>query len=351
MEYPLVSIMIATYNSDKVLGRTLEAISKQSYPTEQIEILIVDGGSSDATLDIAREYGCHVLKNDKTEPINAKMIGLRAASGKYFITLDHDEVFANIKDIEIKVMAAMEQKLCKAFLGSGYIRPREYPGINEYISEFGDPFSLFIYNFPKGDTFFEKTLRKNYRVTYENDMYLVVSFKDAKKCGIIELCCLGTMIDLEYFKELPGMIEDPSVMVHAFYEMLKDGIDEIVVCKNSGLLHYSADSIRAYLPKLKWRVRNNIHFSSMAASGFEGRTTYQKSARVKKYFFIPYTISTFVPLCHAIYLAMTRKNISFLWHPFFCWYVLLNIVWEYAKKMLKVRQKLTSYDGKKVIDK
>lgn len=41
MGYPLVSIMIATYNLDKVLGRTLEAISKQSYPTEQIEILII----------------------------------------------------------------------------------------------------------------------------------------------------------------------------------------------------------------------------------------------------------------------------------------------------------------------
>ena len=39
----MVTIMIATFNSEKLLPRTLDAIKKQTYPAELIEILIIDG--------------------------------------------------------------------------------------------------------------------------------------------------------------------------------------------------------------------------------------------------------------------------------------------------------------------
>ena len=54
MEYPVVSIVIATYNSEKLLPRTLDAIRRQTYPKERIEILIIDGGSKDNTIKIAK---------------------------------------------------------------------------------------------------------------------------------------------------------------------------------------------------------------------------------------------------------------------------------------------------------
>ena len=41
--FPLVSIVIATFNSEMLLPRTLDAIRHQTYPAESIEILIVDG--------------------------------------------------------------------------------------------------------------------------------------------------------------------------------------------------------------------------------------------------------------------------------------------------------------------
>ena len=55
MNYPLVSIMIATFNSEKVLPRTLEAIRAQTYPQDKLEILAIDGGSTDSTLEIAKK--------------------------------------------------------------------------------------------------------------------------------------------------------------------------------------------------------------------------------------------------------------------------------------------------------
>lgn len=347
--FPLVSIMIATYNSAKLLPGTLKAIKDQTYPKDKMEILIIDGGSVDDTIKIACEYGCKVLYNDKTEPVNAKLIGLKHASGKYFVTIDHDEVIENPRSIEQKVKALMLHTECKAALCSGYKRPADYPKLNQYISEFGDPFSLFMYNFSKGDGFLEKALKRNYEIEEETEQYIEVSFAHMRKQPIIELCCLGTMIDREYFMQIPRACGDGSIMTHFFYIMLEQGDKKLLLIKNDALVHYSVDSIKAYLPKLKWRICNNIHFQEMGQSGFRGRVVYQKQLAYKKYLFVPYTISCVIPLLHGVYLAKTRKNGIYLLHPFLCWYVLIQIVYQYCRKIFNKRPNFTSYDGAKII--
>ena len=49
-----VSLILTTYDSEQNLGKTLESIEKQDYPA--IEVVIKDGGSSDSTLSIIKEY-------------------------------------------------------------------------------------------------------------------------------------------------------------------------------------------------------------------------------------------------------------------------------------------------------
>lgn len=350
MLYPVVSILIATFNSEKLLPRTLNAIKYQTYPKEKIEILIVDGGSTDQTVTIAKSYGCTILHNDKTEPVNAKMIGIRQAIGKYLITIDHDEVINDIRSIERKVEALQEHPECKVALCSGYKRPNNYPRLNEYISEFGDPFSLFLYNFPKGDGFLEKAMRKNYLVKEEKSGYIIFSFENMKKDPIFELCCLGTMIDREFFCKIPGVLEDSSLMIHLFYVMLEQGINEIVLLKNDALIHYSVDSMKAYYPKLKWRICNNIHFQDMSNSGFSGRQKYQRKKKYKKYLFVPYTLSCIFPFAQSVYLALSRQNSIYLYHTIFCWYVLLQICYQYCLKKRHKTPQLMSYDGKRKIE-
>lgn len=346
----MVTIMIATYNSEKLLGRTLESIMKQKYPKDKIEILIIDGGSTDNTLKIAKQYNCIVLYNDKTEPVNAKLIGLRNASGKYFITIDHDEVIENPNSIALKVKTLMVNPECKVALCSGYKRPKDYSLLNEYISEFGDPFSLFMYYFSKGYHHFEKVLKKYYLIEEENSDFMKISFKSMKKQPLFELCCLGTMIDREYFLQIPGACEQRNIMIHFFYLMLERGQKSVIMIKNDALVHYSADSLKAYLPKLKWRVCNNIHFQEMGENGFSGRAVYQKSLKIKKYLFIPYTILVVVPAVQSVYLAISRKNIAFLLHTILCWYVLIQIIYQYSIKIINKKPRLMSYDGKKEIE-
>lgn len=347
--YPKVSVVIATFNSEQLLPRTLDAIKKQSYPSEKLEILIVDGGSKDHTIEIAAKYGCKILKNEKTEPVNAKIIGMRSAQGKYLISIDHDEVMENKDSILNKVKLIEKHPECKVVLCSGYKRPEDYPLLNQYISEFGDPYSLFMYNFSKDCGFLEKLLKRNYMIEEENERYMIVEFqKDFRKNPIVELCCLGTLIDRDYFLGFDNAL-DKNVFVHLFYRMLEVGNNKVGYIKDDPLIHYSVDSLKAYLPKLKWRVCNNIHFADMAQCGFSGRQKYQSTMRYKKYLFVPYTVLIFLPLFHSVYLAVSRKNAIYLMHTVLCWYVLLQIIIQYFIKALHLKPKRKSYDGKKDI--
>jgi len=64
---PKVSIIVATLNSERTIDECLKAIFELNYPKDFLEIIVVDGCSKDATLEIAQKYPVKVI----SEPLNA----------------------------------------------------------------------------------------------------------------------------------------------------------------------------------------------------------------------------------------------------------------------------------------
>jgi len=56
---PLVSILIPAYNAERWIADTIQSALAQTWPTK--EIIIVDDGSSDQTLQVAREFACKTV--------------------------------------------------------------------------------------------------------------------------------------------------------------------------------------------------------------------------------------------------------------------------------------------------
>jgi glycosyltransferase involved in cell wall biosynthesis len=87
---PLVTISIPTKNSGQFIGRCLEAIGSQTY--KQIEINVIDGGSSDETVDIAKAYGVKEILTYSEGLLGARELGARIAHGSIMVLLDSDQI-------------------------------------------------------------------------------------------------------------------------------------------------------------------------------------------------------------------------------------------------------------------
>lgn len=94
-DYPLVSIVTICFNAEHTIQRTIESVITQTYPN--IEYIIIDGGSSDRTLEIIESYSSHVhlLVSEPDNGISdAYNKGLAHCNGEFIQLLSADDYLA-----------------------------------------------------------------------------------------------------------------------------------------------------------------------------------------------------------------------------------------------------------------
>lgn len=345
MKYPNVSIIIATHNSAGTLPKTLASIKRQTYPQNKIEVLIVDGKSKDQTREIAKEFGYKVIDNPGIGFIPGKNIGFIKSQGDFAMYLDSDEELYNPDSLKIKISTFSSNSKIKGAISTGYKSPQNYPDINQYINELGDPFSFFIYRSSINSKFFLKKILEKYKKYKEDKEAIVFDFSKSKPLPLIELVAMGCMVDLKYLKkEFPQIKNKPNLVPHLFY-LLNSKKALFAIIKNDPIIHYSADTFSRYLKKIAWRIRNNIYNKQgMGTAGFEGRDKFQPfTSQLKKYLFIPYSFSLIFPLIDSIYLTVTRRDTIFLLHPFLCIFTSYLIIYYFTLKIFGLKPKMQSY--------
>ncbi len=94
MRNPLVSIVMPTMNSGHFLMETLRSIRNQTY--DAIELIVVDGGSTDDTLDILDYFSNGDIKIIELPPglgiAKALNVGISAAEGLFIARMDADDI-------------------------------------------------------------------------------------------------------------------------------------------------------------------------------------------------------------------------------------------------------------------
>jgi glycosyltransferase involved in cell wall biosynthesis len=101
MQKPLISIITVVFNGERHLADTLQSAVDQTY--KQIELVIVDGGSTDHSVDIARQFSTYTgtLISEKDKGIyDAMNKGIRAAKGEWIYFLNVGDAFFDNRVLE-----------------------------------------------------------------------------------------------------------------------------------------------------------------------------------------------------------------------------------------------------------
>lgn len=96
MNNQLVSVIVPVYNGERFLRESIESILNQQY--KEIEIIIIDDGSTDRSAEIAKSYeNVHYINQSNQGPSVARNMGIQTSKGNFISFLDCDDVWYSEK--------------------------------------------------------------------------------------------------------------------------------------------------------------------------------------------------------------------------------------------------------------
>lgn len=334
-----------TYNSEKTIRESLESIKRQNYPEKFLEVLVIDGGSKDQTVKIAKKYNSVVLKNVKKQQEYAKTIGLHSAKGDIAVFLDSDEVFAENGTIK-KIVDAITKEKTLIVLSSGYRRPKNSSSVNDYINYFSDPFAHFMYGTSSEEGTKIESWKKKYK-NYNEDEEAVVFTFNKKELPLVDMAAATSIYLKEIKKVFSSKDFNNARFITKLFYLVNKKNNKLGIVKDSPIIHNSADSYGRFLGKIRWRIRVNIHYKEIPGTGFSNREDFQPDTfRLKKYFFPIYAFTLLIPLYESIFYFLKYRKPALLLHLPLTIYTALVIIYEYLLLLFGVKPDLSTY-GKK----
>lgn len=314
---PLITVVMPAYNSEATIETALKSIRMQTVG-DRVEILVIDGGSTDNTRKIALQYGAVVLDNPRRLPEPAKLIGIRRASGRYVVEQDTDEELLNPNQLEKRLDFFSEHPNVKCL-----VCDRQFPGPGgglaaQYICACGDPFTQFVYRRKDGvaQTFWSSS-------AYSTPEGIELRFQPGDPVPIGDGGT--TMFDIEWVKQqFPRQWNDIRFVCSlASHVIAKTGCCGCLT--GDDIRHHVKAGFRGYLSKLRFRVVNNLFHKQ--ESGFSARAAGTANIRFarRKYWFIVYAATVVGPLADSIRMAIQYRDPSMLLHFVYVYYVCLYI--------------------------
>lgn len=136
-----ISVVLAVFNEENHLRECLESVKDLSW-----EAVVVDGGSTDKTIQIAKEFGVRIIETENLQNFHInKNKAIDAALGDWVLQLDADEIVTNKLKEEI-------QKVVEDQKYNGYWIPRRNFFLTRFLTKGGQypDYTLRLYRKGKG---------------------------------------------------------------------------------------------------------------------------------------------------------------------------------------------------------
>jgi glycosyltransferase involved in cell wall biosynthesis len=305
-QLPIVSFIIPTYHAEKTLKRCLENIFAQDYPKDRFEVIIIDGGSSDKTVNIAKKYPVRILFNKKRNPDGRKggrAIGINAARGELITLVDDDIFLASNRWLKTMVQPFLEDSEVVICETPVFINKND-PLINKYCILIaraeGDVFTFLFHVVD------DKWLPKNQKDFGDFMIYTAEKIKPP-------LLANGAMARKNVIQKLGGFDYDTDLALR----MINNGYDKAAKAKTAGVFHLYVENFHAFVRKGINRYRFFLNYISqgkrkMALDFWLPSDQHTRLNLIRRCIS---TIALVGPLIYAVRKLKEDNDPAWLYHP------------------------------------
>jgi len=330
---PRVSFVTPTFNSALFLKEYLESIEKQDYPKDKIEILFVDGGSTDDTLKIAKKNKIRVVKNNLILGDPGFAIGAENAKGDFMVFMGHDNRLVQKNWIRLMLKPFLEDKeIVAAF---PHLESRESDSwLTKYVNRFTDPGNHFVYGYANNPLTFAKV----YKVVKKTKDWVVFDFK-IENHPILEF-------EQGFMIRKRGYYRDKSTWycgILAVLDLIKDKKTIAYVPSASNYHETLNNGLRQFIKKHRWAIDYNLDKRETFGIykkpfGLKARKRYLSPLRRLRILIYPfYGISFIFPCLRAIYFYLKDGEKEWLYHPFIT-FISAFIIWQEVIRIIILRR-------------
>lgn len=298
----LVSVVVPTKDSGKLIGNCLEAVRAQTY--KNTEIIVSDGGSIDDTLRIAKKYKVKIINNPDILAEPGVYRGMKAARGDLVIALAVDNLFKDKDAIETIAKVFENKKIYAAF--PKHESSKEDSLYTKYMNTFTDPFNHFLYGYAAN----ARTFKKIYKTLEHNLIYDIYDYKSSNSFPILAIA-QGFTVRKNFADQRVNKMDD----MEPIFELIKQG-KQIAYLHSISLYHHTTRDLNHFVKKQRWATRNYLLNKQYGIKVRE--KTFTKWQKVKRVIWPIYAFSIILPFFRAMYGLIRDKEIIWLWHPYMC---------------------------------
>jgi len=309
------------------------SIDEQNYPNSQIEILVVDGGSTDNTLKVAQNFNARVIAGGYPNNAEARRhVGVINAVNDIIVFLDSDNILPYRNWLRDMVLPFIDDDEVIASFTKWYGYDRNTPNLDQYYALIGgnDP---IVYYLNKNDRvpYLSNCLPHGAELETDYGNYEVVRFCSNQ---LPVVGCNGFLVRRLVINQLKYKDSNEYLHIDVNVDIIeKLHKNKYAIVKNS-IIHLTGDTL---LKSMRKRIGYmNIHHISLSKvrryKVFDSSNSQDIFNLIKA---ILFSVTVIEPLLLAVRGYIRTKNIRWFFHPI----VFFITVQGYFFSLIKIRLK------------
>lgn len=322
-----VSIIIPTLNSEKTLSECLTSIYAQDFPQENLEILIIDAGSIDNTLNIVRRFEnmnkikITIFDNPLLTGEAGKAVGFKNSNNEFIAFLDSDNLLPDNGWLRKMMQPFKDQEIIASEPLEFTYRKKDC-FFTRYCALIGmnDPLCLFLGNYDRYSILTGKWTQMPHKEE-DVDGYLKIEL-DSRHIPTIG--ANGFLIRRSALRKCN--IDKYLFDIDISYELFKSAERVRIAKVKTGIIHIFSENLQVFSMKQRRRIKDYLYYNRLGIRRYPWKN-------VNKLGLANFLIScmTVFPLLLQSFKGYLKKSDSaWFFHPLACWITLF----EYGRETL-----------------